>query len=45
MPGSDSNSVLVEDGPDVVRVDAVQQEREYTSLFSRSADQTNAGDC
>jgi hypothetical protein len=27
-----------------VRVDAVQQEREYTSLFSRSTDQTNAGD-
>src|SRR4029077_12074756 len=45
MPGSDSNSLLVEDGPDVVRVDTVQQEREHTRLFSCGADQTNTRDC
>ena len=41
MPCADGNSLLVEDGPDVVRVDAVQQEREHTRLFSCRANQTN----
>src|SRR5437016_12192806 len=43
MSGSDSNSLLVEDGPDVMRMDTVQQEREHASLFFCGADQTNAG--
>src|SRR5271167_2408801 len=44
MAGADGDSFLVEHGADVVRVDAVEHERDGPGALFGSADQANAGD-
>ena len=43
MAGANGDSFLIENRADVVRVDAVDHEREHAGLFFRGADQSNAG--
>ena len=45
MAGADRDPLLIEDRPDVVRVDAVEDEREDADLLPRRADHVQTGTC
>ena len=43
VPGANGDAFLVENGPDIVRMDTLHDKRNNAGLFSRRADQPNAG--
>ena len=43
VPGADSDALLVQDRPDVVRMDPFEHEGKHRRLFLRRADQANTG--